>query len=222
MSLADLLVWQLCDSAFPSGGFAHSGGLEAAWRAGHVSDTAALEDYLQNQLRQWTHATAPLALWAYREPGEILKADALCDLVLNHPIANRASRAQGKGLLSAARQIFPSPDTLEFHRQLTDARSPAHFAPALGGLCRCLNAGEIETANLYLFINLRGSISAAVRLGIVGPLAAGAIQARLAAQVENLANAALQIAPDDVSQTSPVADLLQACHDRLYSRLFQT
>ena len=25
------LVWQIADSGFPTGGFAHSGGLEAAW-----------------------------------------------------------------------------------------------------------------------------------------------------------------------------------------------
>ena len=33
----NFLVWQLIDSAFPSGGFAHSGGLEATVQHGHVS-----------------------------------------------------------------------------------------------------------------------------------------------------------------------------------------
>ena len=32
------LLWQLADSAFPTGGFAHSGGLEAAWQNGEVSN----------------------------------------------------------------------------------------------------------------------------------------------------------------------------------------
>lgn len=27
---SDWIAWQLCDSAFPAGAFAHSGGLEAA------------------------------------------------------------------------------------------------------------------------------------------------------------------------------------------------
>jgi urease accessory protein len=222
MKSAQWMVWQLADSAFPSGGFAHSGGLEAAWRAGHVADPPALEAYLQNQLCQWANATAPLALWAHRQGGAILEADALCDLVLNHPIANRASRAQGRGLLSAARQIFQAGEIVEMNRQLTDAASPMHMAPVFGGVCRCLEISEEETANLYLFVNLRGGVSAAVRLGIIGPLAAGAMQARLAQKAIEFAQAAARIAPDDVAQTSPVADLLQACHDRLYSRLFQT
>jgi urease accessory protein len=222
MKSAQWMVWQLADSAFPSGAFAHSGGLEAAWRAGHVSDPLALEAYLQNQLCQWANATAPLALWAHRQAGAILEADALCELVLNHPIANRASRTQGRGLLSAARQIFDAQGVVAMHRQLTDAASPVHFAPVFGGLCRCLEISEDETANLYLFINLRGGVSAAVRLGIIGPLAAGAMQVRLAQKAIEFAQVAARIAPEDVSQTSPVADLLQACHDRLYSRLFQT
>ncbi|MDB5296990.1 MAG: putative urease accessory protein UreF, partial [Phycisphaerales bacterium] len=35
---ADWLLWQLVDSAFPTGGFAHSGGVEAAWQHGRLRD----------------------------------------------------------------------------------------------------------------------------------------------------------------------------------------
>jgi len=218
----DWIIWQLADSAFPSGGFAHSGGLEAAWRAGHVSDEPALERQLKTMLHQCAYATAPLSLWAYREPDRWAEADGLCDLVLNHPISNRASRAQGRGLLASAAEIYPSAGISELRQGIMDRRAPGHFAPAFGAICRQLEIKIDRVAALFLFINLRGGVSAAVRLGIVGPLVAQSIQFRLTQVAEQLALAAAKIEPDDVAQTAPVADLLQACHDRLYSRLFQS
>ena len=73
-----------------------------------------------------------------------------------------------------------------------------------------------------MFLSLRGTVSAAVRLGIVGPHAAQAMQHRLSRRAEEQGRVALEVPVEDVAQTSPVADLFQACHDRLYSRLFQS
>ena len=39
--MSDWLTWQVVDSAFPTGAFAHSYGLEAAWQQGEVDGIGA-------------------------------------------------------------------------------------------------------------------------------------------------------------------------------------
>src|SRR5437764_980339 len=41
----DFTIWQLIDSAFPTGGFAHSSGLEAAWQHGEVRGRTELVSF---------------------------------------------------------------------------------------------------------------------------------------------------------------------------------
>ena len=101
------LIWQLADSAFPAGGFTHSNGLEAAHQLGIVRNAEDLEEFLRCQLGQTARGIAPLMAAAYREPDELERIDAACDLFLNQPVANRASRSQGRGLLAAAVRSYP-------------------------------------------------------------------------------------------------------------------
>ncbi|MDF3148653.1 urease accessory protein UreF, partial [Streptomyces sp. T21Q-yed] len=48
MSRAALLV--LADGRFPAGGHAHSGGAEAAVKAGRITGAASLEDFCRGRL----------------------------------------------------------------------------------------------------------------------------------------------------------------------------
>ena len=58
---------QLADSAFPTGGFAHSWGLEAAWQAGEL-DAGSLPPLLRQLLWQTAYGTLPIVTAAYDHP----------------------------------------------------------------------------------------------------------------------------------------------------------
>jgi urease accessory protein len=216
----DWLLWQLADSAFPSGGFAHSGGLEAAVQLGSVSDAQTLERFIQTAIRQLRRGIARFTQATWNSPDEFLAIDQACDLFLNSHVANRASRAQGQALLATAAKVFadiPSDGSLPHWAAVARRdRIASHLSPVFGLVARGLGICSEQTDKLFLFIHLRGFCSAAVRLGVVGPMEAQKIQSRLATESYS------PVLDYEPVQISPLLDLMQMNQDRFYSRLFQS
>jgi urease accessory protein len=205
------------DSAFPTGGFAHSSGLEAAWQHGEVRGRAELLSFAETGLDQLGHAGLPFALAAFAQPERLAEFDQLSDAYTTNHVANRASRAQGRAFLTAVQRIFK-----------TEVRGPgpeirfAHFAPVFGACLRRLEVSRETTASMFCFNHLRSVLAAAVRLNIVGPMEAQIIQHGLSAGIEDVMKRCERLTLDDIAQTAPLLDLWQGAQDRLYSRLFQS
>lgn len=203
------LVWQLVDSAFPSGGFAHSGGLEAAWQQGEVD---GLEPFVRQVITQCGHGALPFVGAAHAAGADLADLDARCDAFLSSAVANRASRIQGRAFLLAAQRAFPS--LPEF---------PAtHHAPLFGAIGGVIGVDRRTTQALFLQITCRGVLAAAVRLGIIGSNAAQHLQSELAPHLQDTLDRCEALSPSRIAQTAPLIDLWQSMHDRLYSRLFQS
>jgi urease accessory protein len=215
----DWQIWQLVDSAFPTGGFAHSGGLEAAWHGGWVRSADDLYDFGRAAVRQALAGGGPFVAHANRHPEDFERADRSCDALLSNHVANRASRVQGAALLATAAHTFDLPALVELRSRVRRSAFPGHLATCFGAVCATLGVGEQQATSLYTFNVLRGVVSSAIRLGVCGPLDGQRMQHRLAGELHGLlATGAASI--EDAAQTSPFLELVQGTHDRLYSRLF--
>ena len=220
MAFSNFHVWQLADSAFPTGAFAHSWGLEAAWQHGEIRDASAVGRFVEAAVQQAAFGVVPLLNAAYRDARRWAELDALADAFLLNAVANRASRQQGRTLLATAARIWSTP-AMALTRE-TGAGLHMHLGPAAGVVFDAVGVPLATAQQLTLFGTARGVLSAAVRLGILGSYEAQRLQLECAPFLESCGVRCALLDDTDLVQVAPVPDLLQATHDRLYSRLFQS
>ena len=211
-------LWQLVDSGFPSGGFAHSAGLEAAYQLGEVTQRAELDWFVRASIVQIGFSSLPLVNSAHKSPERLGELDALSDAFLSNHVANRASRAQGSAFLSTCERAFPALG--ELPRLARDLNR--HYAPIFGAVVSALEVDRESAQRAFLFIAVRGILSAAVRLGLLGPQEAQKVQFKFTPELERVADRCANLNEADLAQTAPLLEVFQGTHDRLYSRMFQS
>ncbi|MEY2410666.1 MAG: urease accessory protein [Verrucomicrobiota bacterium] len=215
---SEFTLWQLADSAFPTGGFAHSSGLEAACQHGEIRAAADLRRWIEASLEQLLSATLPFVNAAHRQPSRLCELDALCEAFTSNHVARRASRLQGRAWLSAVTRIFKS----KMEKWNVEELPFSHLGPVFGVLTRALGLSRMGAIRLFVFMHLRGIIAAAVRLNVVGPTEAQAIQHQCGDLAASVARRSGKLTIEDLAQTVPLLELWQGTQDRLYSRLFQS
>ena len=204
------IVLQLADSAFPTGGFAHSAGLEAHVQAG---EPASLERFCRELIDQLAHGSLPMVGAVHDDPARLAEVDAFARATLWSHVAARASRTKAARCSTSRRAASAS-------QKPAPAWLDGHLAPVFGYVTRMLGVDRDEALATFLHLALRGLLSAAVRLGCAGPSEAQSLHPPPPCARDRTRQRGLTLA--DVAQTSPLVELIGATHDRLYSRLFQS
>ncbi|MGW0131231.1 urease accessory protein UreF [Streptomyces sp. NPDC003299] len=188
MTRAALLV--LADGRFPAGGHAHSGGAEEAVRAGRITDAADLERFCRGRLHTTGLVAAALAAAAAlgADPAAL---DAAADARTPSPALRTAARKLGRQLLRAARAAWPSDDL-----DALAARFPkgAHQPVVLGLAARAAGLGPDDAAHCAAYESVGGPATATVRLLSLDPFDATAVLARLAPELDQVADRAVRAA----------------------------
>ncbi|MCS0600775.1 urease accessory protein UreF [Streptomyces sp. LP11] len=194
MSRAALLV--LADGRFPAGGHAHSGGAEAAVKAGRVTCAASLEDFCRG--RAHTAGLVAGALAAAAVLGmDAAELDAAADARTPSPALRAAARRLGRQLLRAARASWPS-DELD---ALAGAfPKGAHQPVVLGLAARAAGLGPEDAAYCAAYESVSGPATATVRLLSLDPFDATGVLARLAPELDRVADSAVEAARRAVTE----------------------
>lgn len=214
----DWLLLQLGDSAFPTGGFAHSGGLEAAVHAKVVTSERDVWRWLGDAVVGLGWSALPFVSAAYGRPFE--EVDRACDVFVSSAVANRASRTQGRAFLETSARVFPNAAVAALRAE--SRASACHHAAVFGAVADRLGASPDAARRVFLHLSLRGLSSAAVRLGVLGPHLAQRMHFDLHERLERVATECAGLSIEDAAWTAPLQELLGGTHDRLYSRLFQS
>jgi urease accessory protein len=185
-----------------------------------VPGPEALRRFVDTSILQTGHAVLPFVNAAFDSPERLERLDALAEAFLTNPVANRTSRIQGRTLAATASRVWPTDEVIAVKAR-ADAML-AHVAPLSGATFRALGLSLPAVQKVVLYSTARGVLSAAVRLGIAGSYEAQRMQSACAPWLEQVASRCAALSIDDLAQTAPVLDTLQSCHDRLYSRLFQS
>ena len=219
MVTAALLL--LADGRFPSGGHAHSGGLEAAVSAGRVNGFDELASFLRGRLATAGRVTASFACAAHGfvdDPATLAILDVELDARTPSPALRHASRQQGRALLRAGRATWPSP---VFDRVPRRPNGP-HHAIALGLTAAAAGLTVEQTALVAAYGTVTGPASAAVRLLGLDPYRVQALLASLADTCETVAAASTAYRPpaDLPADSAPLADISAEVHATWEVRLF--
>jgi urease accessory protein len=166
-----------------------------------------------------------------RDYGFWSELDAEADARTPAPAQREASRRQGRALLRAARIAWPDAAGLASLAVTAGARGARavggpHHAVVLGAAAAAAGCSPAEAARIAAYQAVAGPVSAAVRLLALDPMRATGVLARLAGDIDQVAEqgAAYSDGPpgDLPCASAPALDLLAETHVRAEVRLFES
>jgi len=210
-ALQKLLTW--LSPAFPVGAFAWSAGLESAIADRTLSDSAALQNWLEGVLAHGglkTDAIFVAAAWKQDETLEDL-ADLAIALT---PARERLSETTitGDNFAIAAKAW---PVELELPQ-------PCPYPIAVGATARAHGIGLEDTILAYLTAAVHSQISVAVRLVPLGQTDGLRVMAALEPRVAALAKIAATATLADLGSIAYATDIAQMRHETLEPRIFRS
>jgi urease accessory protein len=204
-------TWHLLDSAFPTGAYVHSLGLESLAPGGANQLRAMLELRLESQL---AHVELVFARHAYTEDLVMLDERLHTLLLVREP--RDASAAIGTQLLRAACEVIVDVRLDAFLR----GGPYHHHAVAFGGLAAALDMPRDMAAQVYTFSSMRSHVSAAQRLGWIGQRDAQHVLHALKPAMRAAVAEADGLELEEAGAFAPTWDLASMAHERADARMF--
>ncbi|GIY56616.1 urease accessory protein F [Caerostris extrusa] len=194
-------ILQLCDSAFPTGGFSHSMGTEAATQHQFISDYESLKTFILSCLENAGSSCIPF-----------VKSFKSC--------FSYASKQQGKSFLTTSCEVFQLPQIKELKDLVDNEKIYCHLPIVFGVVGATLKIPAVKVGEMFLFNCLRTITASIVRLGKIGTIQAQHLQFEMQHTLYNILSRHWNLKPEESYISCPMTEVLQNSHDTMFSKLF--
>ena len=219
---------QTTDTLFPSGGYAHSYGLEEMVALNQVTSAKDLEEFLMQQILP---SLENLVLPYLRYCVEAVEKNDLNELRrLNEEISawkltreiRDAGKSQGAQLLRMILEIHQCPVSIEFNQLLQNRGDQCQQITATALLRNVQKAPLISSMVAWIYQAVSNFCSASVKLLRLGELACQKIIHRCIdrERVQDLLSKSIDVQRGNAGFFNPLLDIASARHELAFSRLF--
>jgi urease accessory protein len=220
-------LMQINDSAFPSGAFVHSYGLEQLVRERHISDARELEGFVTSVLHQSLSTADARAAFTAAHAQDIATVAALDEALF----ATKAASELRAACVSTGRRFLEETAQaacLEWgsqYRQLVRARTaPGCYPVAFGVVCQELGVEPADVPGAFLLNAITAILQSALRLMRVShrdmQTALHALRPQIAAITEEIISRGHRPSMPILRAFNPMQDIASMRHERAETRLF--
>jgi urease accessory protein len=223
-----LALLQFGDGLFPTGGFAHSFGLETYVQEGRVRDGEGLEAFVVAHLEGAAGPADAVAVAAgvrYAVTGDVatwMDLDARLDAMKAVPEFRAASRQMGRQTARVAGALAEDAVMAAIARAVAEGLTPGHHAAVLGAALGRRGAGPEMAAAAFLYSTAALLVGAGLRLIAIGQVEAQRVLAAVLPRVAQLAAVAAATPVEDMWSFIPALELAGLRHAGLDMRLFRS
>ena len=229
-SLLSLL--QLSDSAFPSGRYTLSYGLEALVQSGHLtvpSDSPLLSALLSDSIRFGASPSDGLGLaCAHRAAGAdggidvdlITHVDRRLSAVKLPREVREASTRTGRAILATATAAIGEAALHDYAERVKRGHSAGNHAVVVGLLSALMGVPCLDAVAGELYAFSSSWVAAAVRLGLIDHRGAQATLYRARPVIASAAPAVIDRDVSQISSCTPLLDVMAMRHEEAELRLF--
>jgi urease accessory protein len=218
-----LPLLQLTDSAFPTGSFSHSAGLEGLVGIGRLHDAETLHAAAREHLELLATADLPV-LRAAASAGALDELVALDRGLAATRLAREqraASAATGRALLDAAHALDLDDPRLGAYRDAVVRRaSPGSQAVAAGVVTSALGVGVPEALTGFAYAACAALVAAGQKLLLLGQRGAQRVLFALHPDITAAVVASHHHDPTDPFAFAPVLEVAAMSHERQQTRMY--
>jgi urease accessory protein len=220
-----LMLLQWMDSAFPTGAFAHSGGLETYTQAEIVQTPDDLLQLISAKLQMAAHTDfiiihRAMAAYAANDTAALNHLDDLCSASKIATETRHASEKIGRRMLENVLNARPDEQLAAYRTRIAGQEGRGHHAVVHGLVCASMGLDARAALLAFAYALVANQTSAALKLISIGQTQAQAVLAASHGAMQSTVESALARTLDDFGSFSPGLDIRAMQHEHLFRRLF--